>query len=203
MSFETIQGVVLGKAALEGVRSAYAPGEKGNIDSVLSAELIEPFLNGAVKLLPEPHFFFMELPCTEDEEKELRRSDRDPLHYKVYYLDGCTASVTEAIIKRYGQLLINDGLTRFGFGSNASNEEIYVLDYQQIQVYAEDDRFASVYKKLGVPETDSVKTVWENFSKENVGVSMAVEIEGENCGCIVENLTPEGMYLAETRAFGE
>ena len=199
MLFETIQGAVLGRDALKGVCSCYKPGENGFIDSVLSAELIKPFLQKAVKLLPEPHFFFLEIPCTEQEEAQLRKSDKDPSHYNVYYLDGCTEPVTQAIIKRYGELLINDGLTRFGFGSNSTGEEIYVLDYQQINVYSEDGRFEKVYKELGVPEAERVVTPWENFTPDNVGISMAVEIEGEQCSDIPLNLKKEGMYLAETR----
>ena len=202
MSFELIEGVVLGKEALKGVKTAYSVGEEHLIDSVLSAGLIKPLLKKSVKLLPEPHFFFIELPCTEDEEKELRSSKNDPLHYKVYYLDGCTEAVTQAIIDRYGELLINDGLTRFGFGSNSSSEEIYVLDYQQIQVYADDDRFVPLFEELGAECVPEVKTVWDNFTPENVGVSLAVEIEGETTADIPENLKSEGMYFAETRANG-
>ena len=119
MSFQIIQGVELDSSLLEGVESAFVK-EGQCYDSIISAELIEPLLVGGVKLLPEPHFFFIELPCTEDEEKELRHSKSDPLHCKVYYLDGCTEPVSQAIIKRWGGLLINDGLTRFGFGSNSS-----------------------------------------------------------------------------------
>ena len=200
MSFELIEGVVLGKAALEGVKTSFSVGEDHLIDSVLSAELIRPLLDSAVKLLPEPHFFFIELPCTEDEEKELRSSKNDPAHYKVYYLDGCTKPVTHAIITRYGELLINDGLTRFGFGSNSSDEEIYVLDYQQVQIYADDDRFVPLFERLGAERVEEVKTVWENFTPENVGVSFAVEIEGETSADIPENVKSEGMYYAETRA---
>ena len=199
MSFNTIQGVVLGKAALEGISSSYQLCENNMIDSVLSAELIEPLLKKGVKLLPEPHFFFIEIPCTEDEEKELRKSKEDPTHRKLYYLDGCTEPVTQAIIERYGELLINDGLTRFGFGSNLSDEEIYVLDYQQIQVYADDLRFEALFRELGAERTDRLKTVWENFTPENVGISMAIECEGEQCSDIPALLEKEGMYYAETR----
>ena len=202
MSFELIEGVVLGKNALDGVKTAFSVGEDHTVDSVLSAELIGPLLDKAVKMLPEPHFFFVELPCTEDEEKELRRSKNDPSHYKVYYLDGCTEAVTHAIIKRYGELLINDGLTRFGFGSNSSDEEIYVLEYQQVQVYADDDRFIPLFEELGAERVPEVKTVWDNFTSENVGVSFAVEIEGETTADIPEILRSEGMYYAETRANG-
>ncbi len=198
MSFQIIQGVELDSSLLEGVESAFVK-EGQCYDSIISAELIEPLLVGGVKLLPEPHFFFIELPCTEDEEKELRHSKSDPLHCKVYYLDGCTEPVSQAIIKRWGGLLINDGLTRFGFGSNSSDEEIYVSDYQQVQIYSENARFDGLLSELGARKVKKLVTPWERFSRECGGVSMAVESEGESCCDIPEILANEGMYLAETR----
>ena len=204
MSFELIEGVSLTPECLDGISSAYQLCDDGVgvIDSVLSAELIRPLLERGVGLLPEPHFFFLELPCTEEEEKKLRKSKTDPLHYNVYYLDGCTAPVSKALLDRYGELLINDGLVRFGFGSNLTDEEIYVLDYQQVRVCADDDRFQPLFDELGAVKTVKLKTVWENFSPEHAGISMSVEIEGETCADIPEILGPEGMYLAETREIG-
>lgn len=193
--FELVLGCI---ASTEGIASAYQ--NCGNcIDSVVSAELIRPLLEAVLYKLEEPQFFFIELPCSEAEEKQLRKLEKDPTHRKVYYLDGCTREVSLAILGRYGDLLINDGLTRFGFGSNKNNDEIYVMDYQQIQVYGLTSLFEPVYKKLGIPETKELRTCWDNFTYENPGVSSSVEIEGERCEDIVEALTKEGMYYAETR----
>ncbi|MBR4554331.1 MAG: hypothetical protein IKO27_01915 [Ruminococcus sp.] len=201
MGFETIQGVSVSSESLDGVCSAYKICDDGVIDSVLSAELIKPFLYKASAMLEEPHFFFVELPCSEDEEKELRKTRSDPFHYKVYYLDGCTAPVTKAIIDRYGDLLINDGLVRFGFGSNKTNEEIYVRDYQQILVYGKTARYEKAYTDLGIERKDELRFISDSFSPENCGTCMAVEIEGEQCPDIVENLSREGMYYAQTVEF--
>jgi len=194
-NFELVQGCI---ASVEGIENAYQICENC-IDSTVSAELIRPLLEGVIEKLEEPQFFFMEIPCSETEEKQLRKLESDPTHRKVYYLDGCTREVSLAILKRYGDLLINDGLTRFGFGSNTTNDEVYVMDYQQIQVYGMTSYFEPVYKKLGISETHQLRTCWDNFSYENPGVSTSVEIDGERCEDIVENLSKEGMYYAETR----
>ena len=175
MAFGLVQGVSADD--LGGIVSAYQIRENC-LDSVVSAELIRP------------------LPCSEQESKEL---GGNVTHRKVYYLDGCTRQVSFAILDRYGELLINDGLTCFGFGSNKTNDEVYVMDYQQIQVYGMTRFFEQVYKSLGIPETDRLKTLWDNFSPEHPGASSSVEIEGERCEDIIENLRDEGMYYAETR----
>ncbi|MBR6045518.1 MAG: hypothetical protein IKP47_07790 [Ruminococcus sp.] len=196
MSFQLVQGVSADD--LDGICSAYTVTDD-YLDSVVSAELIRPVLEGVLDKLEEPHFFFVEIPCTEAEEKQLRKFESDPTHRKVYYLDGCTREVSFAILKRYGELLINDGLTRFGFGSNKTNDEVYVMDYQQIRIFGMTRFFEPVFRKLGVPETDELRTLWDNFSPEHPGVSSSIEVEGERCEDIVENLSDEGMYYAETR----
>lgn len=193
MAFGLVQGVSADD--LGGIISAYQIRENC-LDSVVSAELIRPLLEKILDKLDEPQFFFVELPCSEQESKEL---GGNVTHRKVYYLDGCTRQVSLAILDRYGELLINDGLTCFGFGSNKTNDEVYVMDYQQIQVYGMTKFFEQVYKSLGIPETDRLKTLWDNFSPEHPGASSSVEIEGERCEDIIENLRDEGMYYAETR----
>lgn len=195
MGFELIQGVSV--TDLTGIESAYSVGE-GYIDAVLSAELIRPALEALLRLLDEPHFFYLELPCDEKKENELRKSKRDPMHVDVYYLDNCTREVTLAILDRYGDLLINDGLVRFGFGSHKTNDEVDVLKYQQIVVYG-GERYAAAFKGLGLPQTGELKTMWDNFTPETPGACSNVEIEGEKIYDIPDLLQDAGMYYAETR----
>ena len=197
MSFELVQGVSADN--LEGIHSAYQSDENG-ISAILSGELISPVVVGVVEHMKEPVFFFMEIPCSQDEEKKLRKSKSDPFHYNVYYLDGCTISVAKAIIKRYGSLLVNDGLCSFGFGSHENGEEIYCMKYQEVRVFGKAKTYEDVFKRLNIPEKENYKSMWDNFSDETPGSSSAVEINGESVYDIIENLKAEGMYLAETRA---
>ena len=195
MAFELIQGVSV--TDLSGIVSAYCVGD-GFIDAVLSAGLIRSALEELLRLLDEPHFFYLELPCSEQKEKELRRSKQDPGHVDVYYLDNCTREVSLAILDRYGELLINDGLVRFGFGSHKTNDEIDVLRYQQLVVYG-GEKYAAAFEKPGVPRTDKLKTMWDNFTPDTPGACSSVEIEGEKIYDLPELLSEAGMYYAETR----
>ena len=197
MSFELVQGVSADN--LEGIHSAYQSDENG-ISAILSGELISPVVAGVVEHMKEPVFFFMEIPCSEDEEKKLRKSKSDPFHYNVYYLDGCTISVAKAIMKRYGSLLVNDGLCSFGFGSHENGEEIYCMKYQELRVFGKAKTYEDVFKSLNIPKRENYKSMWDNFSDETPGSCSAVEINGESVYDIIENLKAEGMYLAETRA---
>lgn len=194
MSFQLVQGVSADN--LDGVDSAYCICDNG-ISAVLSAELIARAVEGLIKRLEAPVFFFVELPCSDEEEKRLRKSKTDPFHYNLYYLDNCTLPVANAVMKRYGELLVNDGVCRFGFGSHSSGEEIYCLKYQSISVYGDAKKFEKAFKELGVPKQAEIKTLWDNFSDDSPGTSFSVEINGETVYDIPVNLKSEGMYLSD------
>ncbi|MBR4622090.1 MAG: hypothetical protein IKO44_00990 [Ruminococcus sp.] len=195
MAFRLIQGVEV--ADLGGIETAFSQHD-GCLDSTVSAELIAPLLKECLELLEEPHFFYLELPCTEEKEKELRRSKSDPLHFDVYYLDNCTREVSLAILDRYGELLVNDGVCCFGFGSHKTGEEIGVLLYQRVLIHG-GDRFKAAFERVGIKETEDLRLMWDNFTPETPGACMSVEIEGEKVYDLPELLKDAGMYFAETR----
>lgn len=194
MGFELVQGVSAENCSE--VHSAFYADENG-ISATLSAEIFCSVITDLVDELCEPVFFFVELPCSDDEEKSLRKSKKDPFHYNVYYLDNCTVPVAKAIMKRYGELLVNDGLCRFGFGSHKDDEEIYCMKYQVVSVYGDAKRFKRVFEKHDVPEEMGFKTLWDTFTNDTPGTSSAVEINGETVYDIVSNLKKEGLYLSD------
>lgn len=170
------------------IKSAYTENEDG-FEAVVSAEKISQLVNSFTALLDEPVFFFLELPKNADENDE---------GYDVYYLDNCTIPVAKAIMKRYGELLVQDGISRFGFGSHSSNEEVYVMNYQQICIYSpEKTRARALLGDLGIEKTDKLHTMWEGFSEDTPGICMRVDVNGENVFDIPENLKSEGMYKAK------
>ena len=173
----------------EKITSAYTENEDG-FEAVVSAERIAPLVNSFIGLLDEPVFFFLELP------KNINDEDNDG--YDIFYLDNCTLPVAKAIMKRYGELLIQDGISRFGFGSHMSNYEIYVRDYQQVSIYyPEKKKAAALLGDLDIKKTDKLITMWDGFSEETPGISIRVELNGENVYDIPENLRSEGMYRSE------
>lgn len=195
LGFELVHGVDVSDC--ENVHSAYRIDENG-IYAVLSAELIADTVSALVEKLVEPVFFFLEIPCSPEQEKSLRKNKNSPYHYYVYYLDNCTIPVTKAIMDRYGELLVNDGVSRFGFGSHSDGEEIYCRNYQTISIYGKVDKFKTVFDKRNIPLEKDIITLWDVFSESNTGTCSTVEINGETVTDIVLNLKSEGMYLADT-----
>lgn len=182
--FTLCQGISVN--GTEDLFSQYKKTENG-LTGILSREDIIPVAEAFVGSYKEPVFFFLELPKDSGEE------------YDVYYLDNCTTEVAKAIIKRYGQLLTDDGVSKFGFGSHADDEEIYFQEYQEFSVYSRSiNRAETIMKKLGIKSTDNVDSMWDLFSDENPGCLSMVELDGETVFDIPLNLESVGMYKFET-----
>ena len=183
--FELCQGVSVG--GYEKLRSCCCvKGE--NISGILSCDVIGKTACGFIEKLAEPVFFFLELP------------DEDSGEYKTYYLDNCTKEVALAIMKRYGTVLVNDGVSRFGFGSHKNDEEIYFTDYQEFQIYSPNPKkLMKLFDRLGISvvEENEMTTLWDLINENNAGCVSCVEADGETVFDIPKNLKSEGMYEAE------
>lgn len=151
-----------------------------------SADKMIKLLSSAADALDEPMFFFLELP-DEDEN--------GMLDYSTYYLE-CTKPVAKAIVKRYGELLINDGVSRFGFGSHKSGEEIYFEALQRVYICTSRcGKFSQMISSIGIDE-GAGQTVFDLFDPEKDDLSL-IEIDGETVFDAAENLKSAGLYLAE------
>jgi hypothetical protein len=206
MSFELPLGIEI--PDVSGLASGYEKSaeNRGCFTALLSTERLLPFISGFTEALEEPIFFFLELPCTAEEEKEIKanadQSDQsDRPHFRLYYLDNCTKEVIGAIIKTYGGLLTNDGVCRFGFGGNKSEDEIYVQSYKVISLYCSGERLErrteKLLKECGAQKRGELKTPWDILSAENTGVCMKIEEDGISVSDIPDLLREAGMYFAE------
>ena len=160
--------------------------EGSSINGIISADLMGKLAEGFIDLVDDPVFFLL----------ELAREDSDG--YDIYYLDNCTKEVAHAIMERYGELLIQDGLSRFGFGSNSSEEELYFMDYQEFMIYTHKTKAAEkLLGALGIQKTAKPGSMWEHFSEDAPGSLSSVEVEGETVYDIPDALEEAGMYRYE------
>lgn len=91
-----------------------------NIDSRRIKEVFQHF----ICMQENDLFFILELPVSSDVEAKLRKADTDPMHKDIYYMDFLSKEEALTILIRYGELLINDGISRFGYGVHDNNAEI-------------------------------------------------------------------------------
>lgn len=150
----------------------------------ISAEDYQGFFQKCVKLLPEAVFFFLEIPDDNDD-------------FRLYYLDNCTQSVAQAILKRYSGILFSDGVIKYGFGSHTIDDEIYMMEYQTVSICSKDlSKYESVLSELGYQKNKNAVLSWDILNKDNVGECCNVESDDESYIDMVNNLIDVGMYPA-------
>ena len=148
----------------------------------------------------EPLFFILELPVSIDREKVIARNIIEESHKDVYYIDGCSREECLALLIRYGDLLINDGLSQFGFGGHKSHDEIMLDSYNIVTIYSKElSKFNDFFEPHNIQFVEELVTAWKTFSKTSPGISEIYESNGKTVYDLPEELAEWGIYLAETR----
>ena len=196
--FKIIEGLNI--AETSGVKSSYVKENSSEIKCVISAEKIKPIIKKAVKLIKKP-YFFLEVPCTDSQEEKLSEKGESGTHMQLYNLE-VTYDVANAVLDRYGDLLINDGITNFGFGSLLNETEIYIMPFQNIMLYNKNDasNFEKVLKDCNITELKSEQfiTLDSLLSKDNPADRVLVELDGETVFDVIENLKEVGLTFCDT-----
>ncbi|MDE7162444.1 MAG: hypothetical protein K2N65_06795 [Anaeroplasmataceae bacterium] len=173
---------------------------KRQIFANVSVEHMEPVLKAFIEAIEEPCFFILELPMNEAEEKKLRKQDTDPYHRVVYYIDGCTKEKLLYILASSGELLIQDGMSSFGFASHKTKDEIFVGKYNVVTIYSKKPKkFTGLLEKFGIKRTKELITAWNTFSETSFGCCKGIELHGTNVYALPELYEGLGIYRAEVR----
>ena len=144
-------------------------------------------------------FFFLETPVNRDEEEELQSSVGEGLHRRVYYIDDLSSEESFALLVRSGELLINDGISSFGFGF-LTRDEIIRDKYNVVKIVSPElESYDKFFQSLKIPRVNSLKTAWDTFSEENPGIAERVEIDGKTVFDLPNEYKDWGIYEAEIR----
>ena len=167
--------------------------------NVHAEKILEVFQHFIV-IHDEPLFFILELPVSIDREKVIAKNIIKESHKNVYYIDGCSREECLALLIRYGDLLINDGLSQFGFGGHKSHDEIMLDSYNVVTIYSKElSIFNDFFEPHDIQFVEELVTAWKTFSKTSPGISEIYESNGKTVYDLPEELAEWGIYLAETR----
>ena len=145
-----------------------------------------------------PIIFYMEIPCTDQEEQELRKDIEDSFHQNLYYLRIEDKEDVLSILNKYGDILLHDGLSRFGLLSYEL-DEIYISKYNVTYIKGKNFRnYVELLEDYNYTRTEEIITPWKTFSKENYGTASRITINGLDVYYILTELKKEGMYLFKT-----
>lgn len=164
------------------------------------AHKIEEVLRHFIAMQPERLFFILELPTNADDEKRFRKNDTDPFHKDIYYIDGLDVNQALLLLSRYGNLLINDGISRFGFGTHDGTAEIMRGKYNVITLWTNTmDRYKDFFKTHEIPLADHCFTAWDTFSPELPGTCKKIEVAGQDVFDLLSELKDWGLYFSGQR----
>ena len=203
-AFKLVKGCEAG--SLEGIHESYSvDAAKGYSVFTINvpAENIPTVFLRLVEETKEPVFFLIEVGTHRDEEATLRKTDADPLHKDVYYLDGLSPEKARDIFARYKDILVDDGGVTFGIGSHGKppfQDEVFVGPYKILYVYAsEPEKYTTALEKLGFQKEAKIKTVWDTFTKDTPGKRNVLTGAKKTIWQMIDELKKEGLYLAERR----
>lgn len=164
------------------------------------AEKILEIFQHFIVIHDEPLFFILELPVSIDREKVIAKNIIKESHKDVYYIDGCSREECLALLIRYGDLLVNDGLSKFGFGGHKSHDEIMLDSYNVVTIYSKElSKFNDFFEPHNIQFVEELVTAWDTFSETSPGISEIYESNGKAVYDLPEELAEWGIYLVETR----
>ena len=168
-----------------------------NVDVEKIKEVFQHF----IVMHDEPLFFILELPVTCDRENPVAPGILEETHKDVYYIDGCSQEECLVLLERYGELLINDGMNRFGYGCHESQDEIMLDKYNVVTIYSQQlSNYNDFFEAHGIEKVESLITAWDTFSDATPGQAERCDCKGKSVYNLPEELKDWGMYLADTRA---
>lgn len=166
----------------------------------VDADKIEDVLRHFIVMHEELMFFILELPVTRDREEEVAPGVVRETHKDIYYIDGCSQDECLLLLERYGELLINDGISSFGFGGHESQDEVMVGAYNILTIYSRKlEEYADFYEIHGIPGKEELVTAWDTFTRDTPGQVVRYELDGRTVFDLPEALREWNIYLAETR----
>jgi hypothetical protein len=190
---------------LEGITEGFAvstPADRNSsfVRANVSAERIADVFLELAALVDTPGFLMLGVPTSRPVEQEFHVPERPALHRDFHYLDGLDGDGLRSIFGRYRELLVEDGMVTFGFGSHAGLDEVNVGRYKVFEILSTTPvKYTECLLRLGYPRRESLRTVRHTFSPTTPGRLGRIEIEGRNVFDMVTELAREGLYFGGRR----
>jgi len=167
----------------------------------INEEKILKVINEFVELQSDPLFLIIEVPSNLNDEK--RKSVNVHTHKDVYYIDNISKEFIQKIMKKIGNLFVNDGMGQIGIGNHLTHAEIMTDKYNLIRIYSGNDELIKYEKILAnnnIKKVNKLVTAWDCFSESHPGESHLIVAEGQTIYDVVKILEEKaGLYFAERR----
>ena len=173
------------------------------INANIDADKLQALLLDFVKLHKgSPVYFMLELPPEYNSQQQVSYGQNDiGEDNERYYIDDISLEQAEELLAKYGQVLIHDGVSRFGFGGTYAMDELVVDKYNVINIMAQMgvEPYEKLLESYGLQKVEAMNTAWDTFSEEEPGVAMRYEENDVSVFDLPALLAPMGMYLHTIR----
>lgn len=164
----------------------------------VDADKVEAILLDFVALhADEPVFFYLELP--PEYRSAVQMSEGQNIigeDNETYYIDDMNLERAKELLAKVGDILINDGVSRFGFGGNYSNDQLVVDKYNVLTFMGnEPEAMQKIFAKHGLQQVENMVTAWDTFSPEEPGLCTRYEQDNVDVFALPALLADWGIYL--------
>lgn len=194
-----IKGVKINDA--NKLNEEYVINKNGFIANI-NADKTLKIINDFVDIQKEPLFLILEVPSNKENEN-IKNNIIEQTHKDVYYLDNMSNPFAKEILKLFGNLFINDGMSQIGIGNHITNAEIMTDKYNVITIFNGKDK-PKKYKELlnnnDIKQVNNLVTAWDFFTESNYGECNRIDEDGKSVYDVIDVLIKEaGLYFVERR----
>ena len=166
----------------------------------VNAQKILPLMERFIELQENWVFLILEVPTNAKDEEEVEPGVFKALHMDVHYLDGLSKNAAIELLRLFSEILIHDGMSRFGIGSHSGNNEIMLNAYNVVTIYTKTpDQYSGLFESLGITEVAELKNAWNYFTSDTPGECYRISVNGKDIYDVVDSLKQKGLYFAERR----
>lgn len=184
--FKTVKGISV--YDLKDIEEGYIIVNNKNIYVNVSAENIDIVFRELCKLIKEPAFMIIEVSVLNNSDNKWKND--------TFYSNRLTYKNLMNIFDKYGDILINDGITSFGYGNNY--DEVFVGAYKTFLITSNSIMpFIKILKRFGFKENKELKTIYlmnPILSMKNTGRRTPLNKDGINIYNVLDELKKVGIH---------
>ena len=160
----------------------------------INAEKIKDVFVKFIKMRQEPMFFVLHLPLDLDTQFSTSFNVGDEREY--FFIDNLNQELALELLDDVSELLVNDGISRFGFGCHNTSDELFKDRFNMLSLTSMFlENYSSFFQELGVPQTDNLISAWDTFDEEHIGSIDRYEVNDLDAFGLPDYLKEKGWNL--------
>ena len=168
-------------------------GYRANVDSDKIRELMKDFISYNE---PSKYFMVLELPLILRPEERPWPYVLDTKRHQVYYLNDLDQETINHILFQYGDILIQDGVSSFGFVALKSGDEMFKRPFNEITLYTEHN-YDDFLKAHDLDNVGSLSVAESFFDSNTQGLQEKVKMHDIIIDDVVAELKKIGLYFSQ------